>query len=145
MKARIWAVLGLGVVLGALLLMLVQAAGAQYLGSVTVYPGVERVGLERRACGFKDGIFIMRGEIERRQIVVSDPLNREYYRSAPIAELEGYAVQQITCNRSAQTGLLVLTVGGFYAGTSGQQALTIATDYPIAEEVTYEEYQAGKR
>lgn len=113
--------------------------------AVSVYPGIERDGLERRAGAFKDGIFMMKCEIERRQIVVTNPQNQEFYRSEPIGALDNYAVQSIACLRSAQTGRLVVILGGFYAGSSKQQALTLATDYAISEEIRFEEYQEGKR
>lgn len=141
MTRRILATLALA----AALLLGGTAAHAQQGGNVSVYPGVSRPGLARRACAFQDGIFIQRGEVEGTVFVVTDPLNREYYRSNPIPALDNYAVQSLGCIRSAQTGQLVVVVGGFYAGTGGQQSLTLATDYVIAEPVTHEQYLAGQR
>lgn len=125
--------------------LLIGGTAARAAGGVSVYPGVERPGLARRACAFQDGIFIQRGEVEGTTFIVTDPLNREYYRSAPIPALDNYAVQSLGCIRSAQTGQLVVVVGGFYAGSGGQQSLTLATDYVIAEPVTHEQYLAGQR
>lgn len=115
-------------------------------GSVSVYPGPERPGIDgRAACSFLDGIYNMRGEVVGQEVFVTDPLNREYYHSGRIAELDGYAIRQITCLRSAQTGYLVMTLGGFRAGGSTSQAVTLATDYYINQPVQYEDYLAGQR
>lgn len=115
-------------------------------GSVSVYPGPERPGIDgRAACSFLDGIFNMRGEVVGQEVFVTDPLNREYYHSGRIAELDGYAIRQITCLRSAQTGYLVITLGGFRAGGSTSQAVTLATDYYINQPVSFEDYAAGQR
>lgn len=83
----------------------------------------------------------MRAEIVGNRVIVTDPLNREYYRSDVIGALESYAVTGITALRSAQTGFLVVTLGGFYVGTSTGQALTLATDYKISQPVAYEDYR----
>lgn len=133
------------VAVAAVILGILWRADASAAGSVSVYPGVERPGLSRRACGFQDGIFIQRGEVEGNVFIVTDPLNREYYRSNPIPELDNYAVQSLICIRSAQTGQLVVVVGGFRAGSGGQQSLTLATDYVIREPITHEQYLAGQR
>jgi hypothetical protein len=113
--------------------------------SVSVYKGKSWSGQARRAGSFKDGIYIAKVEVVAGGLLVTDPVNTELYHSGYIPELEGYAVQSISCNRSAQSGRLVVTIGGFYAGTSGQQSLVIATDYDIREEVTHEQYTAGQR
>lgn len=134
-----------GVGAGAILAGAHGANAAATGAGVDVYKGVDRPGKARNACGFQDGIFIQRGEIEDNRIVVTDPLNREYYRSDTIPALDNYAVQSLACIRSAQTGYLVVVVGGFYAGTGGQQSLTLSTAYPIAEPVTHEQYLAGQR
>lgn len=112
------------------------------IGDVDVYLGVERQGLERDACGFKSGIFIMRGEISDRRLFVTDPLNHQYYVSEQIDALSGYVTEQMTCNRSAQTGRLVVTLAGFYAGTNTSRAITLAPDYQIQEEVICEDNPA---
>ncbi len=122
------------------------AAGAAQSGQVSVYAGPVRQGINGRvACSFLDGANNNRGEIIDRQIIVTDPLNREYYRSDPIPELANYAVRQMTCLRSAQTGYLVVTTGGFESNQGTSQALSLATQYFIRQPITYEEYAAGKR
>lgn len=97
--------------------------------------GEDREGQERRVGSFKDGIMVQKAEIVDRRIIVTDPLNKEYYRSDQIPELTNYAVQQINCNRSSQTGMLIITLGGFYVGGHRQQAITLSTDYRIKQEV----------
>lgn len=115
-------------------------------GAVAVYAGVERQGISGRlGCSFLDGIFNMRGELVDTVIIVTDPLNREYYRSFPIPEIANYAPRQMTCLRSAQTGTLVVTIGGFTAGGGTSQAITLATLYYISQPISFEEYLAGKR
>lgn len=114
-------------------------------GNVDVYDGIEREGIDsRRACSFLDGIYNMRAEIAQGVIIVTDPLNVEYYRSEKIDKLAGYSVQQITCLRSAQTGKLVLTVGGFPIGGGTQLSKTLATDYFINQPVPYEDYTINR-
>lgn len=135
----------IGLILALVAALLLGGTVARASGGVSVYPGVDRPGLARRACGFQDGIYIQRGEVEGTVFIVTDPLNREYYRSGSIPELDGYAVQSLICIRSAQTGQLVVVVGGFYAGSGGQKSLTLATDYAIREPVTHEQYLAGVR
>lgn len=97
------------------------------------YPGEK----SRRAGFFKDGNLIQRVEIVGRRIVVTDPLNREYYRSEILNELTNYSVQQIGAVRSAQTGKLVVSIGGFYAGDDGMQSMVVATDYAVREPVEF--------
>lgn len=118
------------------------AASVAPEGRVDVYPGPERPGLSRRACGFKDGLGIRRGEIVDNRVVITSTGNQEYYRSQPIGALSNYAVQSLDCVRSGTRGTLVVVVGGFYAGSSGQQSLTLSTDYAIHEEISCEENPA---
>ena len=54
-------------------------------------------------------------------------------------------MQSLHCVRSTQTGYLVVVVGGFRAGSGGQQSLTLATEFPIAEPISHEEYEEGRR
>jgi hypothetical protein len=124
---------------------IVALADTTASGTVSVMMGVERPGSERRACGFKDGYLVQRAEISERRIIVSDPLNRESWRSVQIPELENYSVQQITCLRSTQSGYLILVIGGFEAGTRTQRAIVISTGYPIRAELTKEQWDAGER
>lgn len=105
----------------------------------SVYMGNHIAGEKSRRAGFfQDGNLIQRVEIIARQIVVTDPVNREYYRSEPLAALENYSVQQIGAVRSAQTGKLVICLGGFYAGDDGMQSLIVATDYSVRQPVEYQ-------
>lgn len=115
-------------------------------GQVDVYAGPIRDSTNSRfACSFLDGANNNRGEIVNQQIIVTDPLNNELYRSDVIPELANYAPRQMTCLRSAQTGWLVVTTGGFEIGGGTSQPLTLSTKYPIRQPITYEEYAAGKR
>ncbi len=111
-----------------------------------VLMGTVHVGESSRRAGFfVDGVLIQKVEIVGRCIVVSDPLNRVSYRSEPLAQLTDYAIQQIGAVRSAQSGKLVISIGGFYAGTNGTQSIVIATDYAVRQPVTHEEYLGGRR
>lgn len=123
----------------------VGASGQAAPGKVVVYPGLERPGTARVICTFKDGYFFNRAELVGRVVIVSDPLNRELWRSEPVPQLENYAPQNMTCERSSQSGTLLAGIGGFYAGSSGQQPLILSTDYPIRQEITFEQYQQGVR
>jgi hypothetical protein len=145
-------VLRLFIIVGMLLALLVSAAmGTVGAGAsprewaaasgVSVYKGVERTGLERRACSFKDGSVVQRGEVSSQRIIVTSASNREYYRSDPVPELQNYAVQSLDCARSSNTGTLVVTIGGFYAGSNTSQSLMVNTPYFIRDEVTYEQVQ----
>lgn len=113
--------------------------------AVRVFQGLPLSGMARRAGTFKDGIYVQKVEVIAGSLVVTDPLNKVYYDSGYIPELDGYAVQSISCERSSQSGYLIVTIGGFYAGTSGQQSLVISTGYKIRGEVTHEQYLAGVR
>lgn len=121
------------------------ASGQAAPGKIVVYPGLERAGTARVICTFKDGIYFNRAELVGRIVVVADPLNRELWRSEPVPHLENYAPQNMTCERSSQSGTLLVGIGGFYAGSSGQQPLILSTDYPIRQEITFEQYQQGVR
>lgn len=115
------------------------AATAAPVGKVDIYEGEEFPGLERDACGFKDGIYVMHAQIINRVVIVRDPLKREYYRSLPLGPaFDGYNVNTIDCLRSSQSGKLIMVTGGFYVGGGGQKTLTLSTDYPIAQEVVYQ-------
>jgi hypothetical protein len=103
-----------------------------------VMKGLHHRGEKSRRCGFfKDGNLIQKVEIVGLRILVTDPLNRVYYESEALPELVNYAVQQIGAVRSAQSGKLVVSIGGFYAGDDGMQSMVIATDYPVREPVEY--------
>lgn len=107
-----------------------------------VMMGENHPGEKSRRCGFfKDGILIQKVEIVGGRILVTDPLNKEYYRSERLPQLDNYSVQQIGAVRSAQSGKLVISLGGFYAGTDGTQSMVIATDYPVREPVEFEDYR----
>lgn len=113
---------------------------------VDVYAGPVRQGINGRvACSFLDGIYQMRGELIDTQVIVTDPINREYYRSDPIPALNDYAVRTLTCTRSAQSGDLVMTLGGFTANSGTSQAITLATGYAIKQPISFEDYQRGVR
>ena len=104
----------------------------------SVMMGKDYPGEKSRRCGFfKDGIYIQKVEIVGRRIVVSDPLNRVVYTSEALDALNGYSVQQIGAVRSAQSGKLVVSIGGFYAGDDGMQSMVIATPYAVAEPVEF--------
>lgn len=116
--------------------------------SVTVYPGLIRPGLTRVMALFKDGIYLNKLEVEPggpngQWLVVTDPLNVEKYR-AFVPALAGYAVRSIQVERSAQSGLMVIGIGGFTIDGNTQQALVISTDYRIAEPVQYENYRPAR-
>ena len=103
-----------------------------------VLPGIHHRNEKSRCCGFfKDGIFIQKIEIVDRRIVASDPLNKVVYTSEQLDALTGYAVQSIGAVRSAQSGKLVVCIGGFYAGDAGMQSLVVSTDYSVREPVEY--------
>lgn len=104
-----------------------------------VMMGTRFPGEKSRRCGFfKDGIYIQKVEIVGQTILVTDPLNKVYYRSEYLPQLNNYSVQQIGAVRSAQSGKLIVSIGGFYAGEDGMQSMVISTDYAVREPVEYQ-------
>lgn len=115
------------------------------MAHVDVFPGAELPGLTRRTGAFMDGWKLRKVEFTDNRVRVSDALDRVSYLSDPVGALENYAVQSVQCLRSATTGLLIIILGGFTVGSKTQQSLMLSTDYPVAEPITFEQYQKGAR
>lgn len=95
----------------------------------TLYPGKMRPGLDRCAGHFLDGIYIRKVQCLDGALVICDVEDRELHREH--TGLLQFTARSIGCIRSAQTGKLVVVLGGYTAGTSGQVAHVYASDYPI--------------
>lgn len=97
----------------------------------TITYGSEHPGIDRIAGHFMDGRAVRHVICSNKELLVCKQSGEVVHRVAQKLDAD-YVPKSIGCIRSAQTGLLVLVIGGFRAGSSGQQVATVATDYPIA-------------
>lgn len=112
--------------------------------AVQTYPGKMRNGQHRCAGAFKDGYVLRKVMFIDGDIVVYGVFDDEVYRCN--AGVGDFMAKSISCLRSAQSGKLIVVLGGFVPNTeSGQRSHFVSTDYVIAEEITHEEYLDGKR
>lgn len=102
-----------------------------------LYKGKEIPGLDRTAGHFMDGIFIRKVLVTNRIIRVYDQFDNVLYTEAqPLPT--GFVTKSIGCIRSAQTGKLIVVIGGFNEGSSSQCAHVMATDYFIKPPAVYQ-------
>lgn len=110
-------------------------------------------GNEYRCAGhFLDGYFFRVVEVVRKPdgpyLTVwggSDFKTNLYEVRIDIDEANPYSVRSIVCQRSAQSGNLMATLGGLHANEGQHRSMVIATDYAIREPLTFERFKAGER
>lgn len=102
-----------------------------------LYPGKELPGLDRVAGHFMDGIFIKYCMVVNHHVEAFDQFGTSIYRD-PTPLPEGFVPKSLGCIRSAQTGKLIVVIGGFTAGTSTQVTHILATDYFITPPAVYQ-------
>lgn len=103
----------------------------------TLYGGQPIPGLDRVAGHFMDGNAIKVALISDRWLAVYDQFGAERYKD-PTRLPEGFIPKSIGCIRSANTGLLIAVVGGFFAGSSNQTFYVLATDYPVRPPAVFQ-------
>lgn len=125
----------------------------RYYTAVATYGGYEHPELHRCAGEFADGIFQRKVFYYGKAFHIFNPDDVDGSEIAIIPWHPGpddsgrpdIKVCTIGTRRSAQSGNLVLTPAFFYVGGGGQRCATVATNYAVAEPVTYEQYQQGRR
>lgn len=119
----------------------------QYIQASGTYGGTQEwPGTEHRCAGhFLDGIYQRSVIYSQDKFYVLGVDDTDVIAVISGALPPGVAVRSIGCIRSAQTGYLVLHVGGFYVNQGGQRRWVVSTGYHIAMPVTAEQYQAGQR
>lgn len=102
----------------------------------TITYGSEHPGIDRIAGHFLDGQNIRHVICSNKELLVCKQSGEVVHRVGQKLD-PNYVPKSIGCIRSAQTGRLVLVIGGFYNGDDGQVVATVATDYPIADPVVF--------
>lgn len=118
--------------------------------AVSSYGGHENPEMHRCAGEFLDGAIQRKVQYWGGAFRVMDPYDNvvasiTWHPGPDTAGRPDIAIRSIGCRRSAQSGNLVLTPAFFYVGGGGQRVATIATNYAVAEPITYEQWQEGVR
>jgi hypothetical protein len=103
--------------------------------------GSEHPGIDRIAGHFLDGNAIRHVICSNKELLVCKQSGEVVHRVDKKLDAN-YVPKSIGCIRSAQNGRLVLVIGGFREGNSGQVTCTISTDYPIADPVVFQTKEA---
>lgn len=103
----------------------------------TITYGQEHPGIDRIAGHFLDGNAIRHVICSNKELLVCKQSGEVVHRVAQKLDAN-YVPKSIGCIRSAQNGRLVLVIGGFREGSSGQVVATISTDYEIQPPATFQ-------
>lgn len=102
-----------------------------------LFAGKELPGTDRVAGHFMDDIFIRYAMVIDHHVEVFDQFTNSVYRDS-VRLPEGFVARSIGCIRSAQTGKLIVVLGGLYVNSNTQVTHVLATDYFIKPPRVYQ-------
>lgn len=103
-----------------------------------LFPSIMQPGQNRSAGAFMDGNAVRVVMVINDELCIFDvnDMTKPIHAEA-IGLGADYMTKTIACLRSANTGKLVVVLGGYRANTTGQEAHPFASDYFVKAPVAY--------